>query len=109
MPAFDSEQAHSFATPRRIAARLDALVETQADQTIKRKGPLIAKAYDKDGNPLPAAIGFAKSCKVAISELQMIEIKDEQRLYVEKTVKRSKHKRVYCGVVRANTATITDE
>ena len=84
---FDSEQTHSFATPRRVAARLDALVETQADQTIKRKGPLIAKAYDKDGNPLPAAIGFAKSCKVAMSELQIVEIKDEQRLYVEKTVK----------------------
>ena len=84
---FDSEQAHSFATPRRIAARLDALIETQADRIIKRKGPLIEKAYDKDGNPLPAAIGFAKSCGVAISELQIIEYKDERRLYVEKTVK----------------------
>ena len=82
---FDSEQAHSFVTPRRIAARLDALLETQADQTIKRKGPLVEKAYDKDGNPLPAAIGFAKSCEVEVSELQVIE--DEQRLYVQKTVK----------------------
>ena len=84
---FDSEQACSFATPRRIAARLEALIETQADRIIKRKGPLIEKAYDKDGNPLPAAIGFAKSCGVAISELQTIETKDEQRLYVEKTLK----------------------
>ena len=84
---FDSKQAYSFATPRRIAARLDALIETQADRIIKRKGPLIEKAYDEDGNPLPAAIGFAKSCGVEISELQIIETKNEQRLYIEKTVK----------------------
>lgn len=82
---FDSGQTHSFATPRRIAARLDALVETQADQIIKRKGPLVEKAYDKDSNPLPAAIGFAKSCGVELSELQIID--DEQRLYVQKNVK----------------------
>ena len=82
---FDSEQVHAFVTPRRIAARLDALNEIQADRLIKRKGPLVAKAYDENGKPLPAAVGFAKSCDVAISELQILE--DEQRLYVEKTVK----------------------
>ena len=84
---FNSEQAFSFAAPRRIAARLEDLIETQADQIMKRKGPLIEKAYDKDENPLPAAIGFAKSCEVEISELQIIEYKGKQRLYVEKTVK----------------------
>ena len=96
---FDNEQAHSFATPRRIAAQLDALLETQADQITKRKGPLIEKAYDKDGNPLPAAIGFAKSCGVAISELQIIEIKNEQRLYVEKTVKGQNIKDCFAGLL----------
>ena len=96
---FDSKQAHSFATPRRIAARLDALIETQTDRIIKRKGPLIEKAYDKNGNPLPAAIGFAKSCGVAISELQIIEIKGEQRLYVEKTVKGQNIKDCIAGLL----------
>ena len=81
---FNSKQAYSFVTPRRIAARLEALVETQADQFIKRKGPTVEKAYDKDGKPLPAAIGFAKSCEVEVSELRILE--DEQRLYVQKTV-----------------------
>ena len=81
---FGGEQVHAFVTPRRIAARLEAVAEAQSDQLIKRKGPLIDKAYDKDGKPLPAAIGFAKSCGVAVSELQILE--HEQRLYVQKTV-----------------------
>ena len=81
---FDSGKAHSFVTPRRIAARLEAVAGVQADQTITRKGPLVNKAYDKDGNPLPAAIGFAKACGVEVSELKIL--KDENRLYVQKTV-----------------------
>lgn len=82
---FGSGAASSFATPRRIAARIESVTRTQADRSVKRKGPLAAKAYDKDGKPTAAAIGFAKSCEVELSELQILE--NEQRLYVEKTVK----------------------
>lgn len=59
---------HNFATPRRIAVLFDDVAEDQPEQTIERLGPSLAAAF-KDGQPTPAALGFAKSCGVAFGEL----------------------------------------
>jgi glycyl-tRNA synthetase beta chain len=58
-----------FATPRRIAVLLQELALRQADQNIDRKGPAVAAAF-KDGQPTPAALGFARSCGVEIAKLK---------------------------------------
>ena len=52
--AISYEQAHSFATPRRIAVWVRGVAEQQADQNIERRGPAVAAAY-KDGAPTRAA------------------------------------------------------
>ncbi|MGH8447498.1 MAG: glycine--tRNA ligase subunit beta [Solimonas sp.] len=57
-----------LATPRRLAVLLDDLAERQPEQTIERLGPALAAAY-KDGQPTPAALGFAKSCGVEFSAI----------------------------------------
>lgn len=62
-----------FATPRRLAVRIAALADKQADQEIKRQGPALANAFDAAGQPTKAALGFAASCGVAIGELQQAE------------------------------------
>jgi glycyl-tRNA synthetase beta chain len=61
--------AATFATPRRIAVRIDGVKERQADQNLERKGPQLAAAF-KDGQPTPAALGFAKSCGVEFAALK---------------------------------------
>jgi len=58
-----------FATPRRVAVCIDAVAERQADQAIERKGPQLAAAF-RDGQPTPAALGFAKSCGVELAKLK---------------------------------------
>lgn len=62
-------EARGYATPRRIAVRIEAVAERQADQNLERKGPQVAAAF-KDGQPTPAALGFAKSCGVDIKALK---------------------------------------
>ena len=62
-----------FAAPRRLAIKINELQVKQADRTVERKGPAVKAAYDKDGNPTKAALGFAKSCGVDISELSTQE------------------------------------
>lgn len=57
-----------FATPRRIAVLIAGVADTQPDQAIERTGPALAAAL-KDGQPTPAALGFAKSCGVEFSAL----------------------------------------
>jgi len=62
------ERAQRYATPRRIAVLLSDIGDQQPDQLVERKGPALTAAY-KDGQPTPAALGFARSCGVDLSEL----------------------------------------
>ncbi|MEQ1438995.1 glycine--tRNA ligase subunit beta [Fontimonas sp. SYSU GA230001] len=57
-----------YATPRRIAVLLSAVAERQPDQQVERLGPALTAAL-KDGQPTPAALGFAKSCGVEFAAL----------------------------------------
>jgi len=67
------EHIKSFATPRRLAVLVTALEENQADKAVERLGPAVAAAYDKEGNPTPAANGFARSCGVELDALEQID------------------------------------
>ena len=63
----------TFATPRRLAVMVEALEDQQQDKIVERRGPAVSAAYDKNGKPTKAVIGFAKSCGVSVEELQQIE------------------------------------
>ncbi|HNP35776.1 MAG TPA: glycine--tRNA ligase subunit beta [Woeseiaceae bacterium] len=60
---------HAYASPRRLAVLIEALADSQRARTSTQKGPPVAVAFDKDGQPQAAAIAFAKKCGVAVSEL----------------------------------------
>ena len=61
--------ANAFATPRRLAVVVDELPVRQADQLVERRGPAVKAAFDADGNPTKAALGFATSCDSDIESL----------------------------------------
>ncbi len=69
--SFDSIKA--YATPRRLALIIHELAETQPDKTEVRRGPALQAAFGPDGQPTPAAIGFAKSCGVEVAELETMK------------------------------------
>jgi glycyl-tRNA synthetase beta chain len=61
-----------FATPRRLAVRVERLETCQPDRPVERKGPSLKAAFDADGQPTRAAEGFARSCGVAVNELETL-------------------------------------
>jgi len=63
-----------FATPRRISVLAAGVQPRQADKREVVKGPPADKAFDQDGNPTPAAIGFAKKNGVDARELSIENI-----------------------------------
>lgn len=76
------EQVQYFAAPRRLAVQVCSLEQAQADKEVLRKGPAVAAAYDKEGKPTGAALGFAKSCGAELTELNTIkEAKGEYLAY----------------------------
>lgn len=75
----------SFATPRRLAIQVHGIATQQQPQTITRKGPALAAAFDSHGNPTNAALGFAASCKVTIDQLQQQTTPKGSWLYFSET------------------------
>jgi glycyl-tRNA synthetase beta chain len=65
-------QVKRYATPRRIGLVIQDLQAEQSPQMVTRRGPAAAAAYDKEGNPTPALMGFAKSCGVELNQLSKI-------------------------------------
>lgn len=63
----------TFATPRRLAVRARQLPERQPDRKVERRGPPVKAAFDADGAPMRAALAFASSCGVEVSELDRME------------------------------------
>lgn len=60
--------ARTLATPRRIAVLVDGVAVQQPDQAIELVGPATSAAL-KDGQPTPAALGFAKKCGVDFNQI----------------------------------------
>ncbi len=63
----------NFASPRRLALLIHDLAERQPDKNIERRGPALQAAYNEEGCPTKAAEGFARSCGVAVEDLQTQE------------------------------------
>ncbi|MAS82134.1 MAG: glycine--tRNA ligase subunit beta [Legionellales bacterium] len=66
-------EASWFATPRRLAVIIKQLDMSQPDTQQQRRGPAISAAFDNDGKPTRATIGFAKSCGIAVDQLKKME------------------------------------
>lgn len=66
-------EIRDFASPRRLAVMIADLSEKQRDQVIERLGPGVNAAFDADGKPTPACLGFAKSCGVEVEHLEHLE------------------------------------
>jgi glycyl-tRNA synthetase beta chain len=58
----------ALATPRRMCVLADGLDVRQPDREVEMKGPPVSVAFDGDGNPTPAGLGFAKKVGVDLAE-----------------------------------------
>ncbi|MCC6208146.1 MAG: glycine--tRNA ligase subunit beta [Gammaproteobacteria bacterium] len=62
-----------YASPRRLAVLVLRLASVQPHTVEERRGPALTAAFDGQGNPTPAALGFARSCGVAVDVLETQE------------------------------------
>lgn len=86
----DYQGIKTYGTPRRFTLIVEGLAETQADVLVENKGPAKKAAFDADGNPTKALLGFCKSKGVEIADLEEREIKNVPYLYAVKEVKGQK-------------------
>lgn len=81
---FDSIKA--FAAPRRLAIQIQGISDKQPDRTEQKRGPAIKAAFDSDGNPTRAAMGFAKGLGIEASELTTINTDKGDYVGFEQTI-----------------------
>ena len=74
-------------TPRRLSARVSGLERKQRDRTTENFGPPVRIAFDENGKPTKAALGFARSQKVDVEKLVIAKRDNGEFLCVRKTIK----------------------
>ena len=73
------ESIATYGTPRRLALIVKGLADTSAEISERHKGPSASIAYDADGNPTKAAIGFARGKGLDVADL----VVEEGYIYAE--------------------------
>ena len=79
-------EAVTYATPRRLAVFVPGVEAKQADFDEEATGPPAAAAWDKDGNPTKALLGFCKGKGVEPSAVR--KVATDKGEYVAVTVRR---------------------
>lgn len=62
-------EVRAVGTPRRLAVVVKAVAASQTDKNSENKGPAVKIAFDQNGTPTKAALGFARGQGVDPSEL----------------------------------------
>lgn len=60
---------HAYAAPRRLAVHVEALATRQPDREQRIDGPPVKAAFDAQGQPTKAALGFARKHGVELAEI----------------------------------------
>ncbi len=66
-------EVRSFATPRRLAVLVSDLAERSELREELRRGPSVSAAFEADGAPSKAAVGFARASGVDVASLTIEE------------------------------------
>lgn len=82
--SFDSIKA--FAAPRRLAIQINGIASKQPDRSEQKRGPAIKAAFDADGNPTRAAMGFAKGLGITPEQLTTIHTDKGDYVGFEQTI-----------------------
>ena len=97
------ESVEAFATPRRLAVRVNGLEEEQEDRVEIFKGPSLAIAQ-KDGAWTKAAEGFVRGKGLTTDDIYVETIKDVEYIHVKQLLKGKSTKEV----VKKLSSVITD-
>jgi glycyl-tRNA synthetase beta chain len=77
----------SFSTPRRLTVRVAGIAERQDDLDETITGPPVSAAFGKDGEPTPAALGFARKQGVPFEQLTRSQTPKGEYLAFQKHVR----------------------
>ncbi|WP_332822400.1 glycine--tRNA ligase subunit beta [Stutzerimonas kunmingensis] len=94
----DFVKAQAYAAPRRLAVLVEQLATQQPDRSINLDGPPMQAAFDADGEPTQAALGFARKCGVDLAEID----RSGPKLKFRRTIEGQPATQLLPGIVEAS-------
>ncbi len=91
-------RVQAYAAPRRLAVLVEQLATQQPDRSVNLDGPPIQAAFDAEGEPTQAALGFARKCGV---ELALID-RSGPKLKFSRTIEGLPAAELLPGIVEAS-------
>ena len=77
---------YTYGTPRRLVLIGKGIAERQEDLIQENTGPPKSVAYDKEGKPTKAAMGFAQRQGVSLEELECISTPKGEYIYAKRRI-----------------------
>jgi glycyl-tRNA synthetase beta chain len=93
-----SERIEIFGTPRRLALLIHGLPDQQPQQIEEVKGPP-AKAAFNNGQPTPAALGFAKKQGIEVADFELRPTDKGEFVYIRKVIEGRKTQEVLAELI----------
>src|ERR671928_387718 len=87
-------EVRAVGTPRRLCVWARDVAAKQPDAKTEALGPSVQAAFDAEGKPTAAALGFAKSQGVEVDRLERAQTPKGERLAVRKTEKGQRAEKV---------------
>ncbi len=81
------EAVNHFMTPRRLVVIVDGLPVQQEDVVVEKRGPAKKIAFDADGNPTKAAMGFARGQGLDVNDLEFVDVDGQEYILARKDEK----------------------
>jgi len=79
-------KVEKFATPRRLTLIIEDLSEHQPEKVVLVRGPAEQAAFDSNGDPTDAALGFARAQGVELKDIAIRDTEKGRYLFVEKKI-----------------------
>ncbi len=92
-------RVRTVGTPRRLTLAVEDLQDRQPDRRLEHIGPPKKAGFDAQGNPTKAAIGFARSRGVEVSDLQVVTTGKGEYLMAVEEVRGRKTEELLPGVL----------
>ncbi len=90
-----------YAAPRRLAVIVEQVAVRQPDREVERKGPAVKAAYDGEGNPTKALLGFCRSCGTQPEQLERIDTPKGEWLMFRKQEIGKSLEELIAGIIEA--------
>ncbi|AIN47060.1 glycine--tRNA ligase subunit beta [Candidatus Palibaumannia cicadellinicola] len=96
------EKINWFAAPRRLALKVMSMNSSAHTDScyIEKRGPAVAQAFDAEGKPTKAAIGWARYCGITVNQAERLSTDKGEWLIYKMLVIAQPVQSLLCNIVR---------